>query len=240
MPTCKNCQTEFTIYPEDKTFYGKIGVPKPTFCPACREQRRLSWRPTMAFYQRDCDLCHKSIVTQYSPNVPFPVYCPECWWGDSWDRYQGGRDYDPSESFFLQFIKVMNVTPRLATFRLNCINCDYADKTANSKNCYLVIGSENAEDCYYGEKFLKSKDCIDCNTLISSELCYFCFDSNELYNIWYPRSLLRLGGGSGDGKSPALVAQRPVMVWLKHEKSTQSVSYHLRIKIPFRLDREIP
>ena len=30
---CQNCKQNFTIEPEDFTFYDKIKVPSPTFCP---------------------------------------------------------------------------------------------------------------------------------------------------------------------------------------------------------------
>ncbi len=47
---CQNCQQQFTIRPEDKDFYQKIGVPEPHFCPDCRQQNRLAWRNERILY----------------------------------------------------------------------------------------------------------------------------------------------------------------------------------------------
>jgi len=82
---CQNCQQEFWIEPDDFTFYEKIKVPAPTWCPDCRQQRRYAWRNERVLYRRKCDLCGKSTVTIYSSNKPFKVYCPPCWWSDKWD-----------------------------------------------------------------------------------------------------------------------------------------------------------
>lgn len=48
---CKNCNTSFNITDKDLEFYDKISpifngerfsIPSPSFCPECRQQRRLS------------------------------------------------------------------------------------------------------------------------------------------------------------------------------------------------------
>ena len=33
---CQNCKKDFIIEPDDFSFYEKIKVPAPTFCPECR------------------------------------------------------------------------------------------------------------------------------------------------------------------------------------------------------------
>lgn len=182
MPQCKNCQNEFIVYPEDRKFYEKFEVPEPTWCPDCRMQRRLAFRNNFVYYPRQCDLCSKKIISTHHSKVNFPVYCPECWWGDKWDRQVNAQDYDLSRGFFEQFSELLKITPRLATILLNCHNCDYADKSANSKDCYLIIGGSEAENCYYGEKFLKSRDCLDCCLVVDCELSYGCVDVRALYN----------------------------------------------------------
>ncbi|MEK7627724.1 MAG: hypothetical protein AAB397_04050, partial [Patescibacteria group bacterium] len=60
---CQNCQNQFVIEPEDFIFYDKIQVPAPTFCPECREQRRLAFRNERSLYKRKCDLCGKEMVS---------------------------------------------------------------------------------------------------------------------------------------------------------------------------------
>jgi hypothetical protein len=79
---CQNCQKEFIIEPEDFDFYNKIKVPPPTFCPDCREQRRIAFRNERSLYKRKCDLCGKGVVSRVSPDKPYPMYCQKCWWSD--------------------------------------------------------------------------------------------------------------------------------------------------------------
>ncbi len=79
---CTNCPEEFEITNRDQKYYERIKVPAPTFCPTCRQQRRYAIRNERNLHKRECDMCQKSIISMYSPDKPFPVYCPECWWGD--------------------------------------------------------------------------------------------------------------------------------------------------------------
>ena len=52
---CQNCKQDFVIESEDFSFYEKMKVPPPTFCPDCRLARRLIWRNERTFYKRICD-----------------------------------------------------------------------------------------------------------------------------------------------------------------------------------------
>src|ERR1035437_6171651 len=99
---CQNCKKDFIIEPDDFSFYEKIKVPPPTFCPECRSQRRLAWRNDFVFYNRNCDLCKRKIISIYSPDNPQIIYCNKCWWRDGWDVSSYGQDYDFSRSFFEQ------------------------------------------------------------------------------------------------------------------------------------------
>ena len=54
---CQNCHQDFTIEEDDFSFYEKIKVPPPTFCPHCRLVRRLIWRNERSLYKRTCDMC---------------------------------------------------------------------------------------------------------------------------------------------------------------------------------------
>jgi RNA polymerase primary sigma factor len=81
----------------------KIKVPPPTFCRECRLQRRMTVRNERNLYHRECGLCGKSIISMYSKEKPFPVYCPSCWWSDNWDPLKYGNEYDFSKPFFPQF-----------------------------------------------------------------------------------------------------------------------------------------
>ena len=134
MPDCKNCNQSFTIEPDDASFYERIRVPPPTWCPECRVVRRYAWRNDRNLYRRNCDLCGKSTVTMYSPNKPFKVYCQPCWWSDNWDATAFGRDYDFSRSFFEQFAELQQVVPRIAMLGKNSVRSEYTNHSGDNKN----------------------------------------------------------------------------------------------------------
>ncbi|MBI5753550.1 zinc-ribbon domain containing protein [Candidatus Peregrinibacteria bacterium] len=111
--TCRECGQGFKISPEDLAFYKKIGVPEPTLCPGCRQQRRLAFRNEKNLYKRACDLCGSGIISFFDKDVKFPVYCSACWWSDKWDSSIYGRDYDFSRPFFEQFGELMQEVPKV-------------------------------------------------------------------------------------------------------------------------------
>ena len=49
---CQNCRQNFTIEPDDFTFYAKIKVLPLTFCLNRREQRRIAFRNERALYKK--------------------------------------------------------------------------------------------------------------------------------------------------------------------------------------------
>ena len=100
---CQNCKKDFTIEPDDFNFYQKIKVPPPTFCPDCRFQRRLLFRNNRVFYRRECGMCKKNLLTIYSKDKPYTIYCRECWLSDKWDPLSYGKEHDFSVPFFTQF-----------------------------------------------------------------------------------------------------------------------------------------
>ncbi len=160
MPDCKQCNTGFEITDEDRQFYEKINVPEPTFCPECRQQRRYAWRNERNLYHRTCGLCRKKIVSMYSEDKPFPVYCPDCWWGDGWEATDHGRDFDFSRPFFEQFLELQKDVPRIGLYIVNSENCEYCNFVGDCKNSYLIFGSVYSEDCMYGSPYY-SKNCVD-------------------------------------------------------------------------------
>ena len=190
--TCQNCKASFTIEPEDFDFYAKMKVPPPTFCPECRRVRRLSWRNDLNLYSRTCDLCKKSIVSLYSTDKPFPVYCQKCFWGDAWDPTQYAMDYDPSRNFFEQFIELKNKVPALAMVNddgIASVNCEYTQDFAFSKNCYMVFIAWKLEDCMYDHYLLSGKDVVDsvdsmgdCNYIYDTVATEKCYECRNVYN----------------------------------------------------------
>ena len=111
---CINCSKTFNIELDDQAFYDKVNVPAPMLCPDCRMQRRLAWRNERFLYQRTCDSCHKPIVSIYAPNSTITkVYCGNCWWSDTWDALDYGRDFDFNRPFFEQFAELMHEVPHV-------------------------------------------------------------------------------------------------------------------------------
>ena len=121
---CQNCKQYFVIEPEDFSFYEKIKVPPPTWCPECRFQRRLQFRNNRVFYKRECALCKEPLLTIYNNERPYTVYCRNCWLSDKWDPLSFGRGYDFSIPFFHQFRSLQAKVPRVNLFRDNFILSD--------------------------------------------------------------------------------------------------------------------
>ncbi len=181
---CQNCKKDFTIEIEDFNFYEKIKVPPPTFCPECRLIRRFIWRNERNFYKRQCDLCKKSIISAISLDDKAPVYCHDCWWGDSWDAITYGRDYDFSRSFFEQYKELIENVPTLNLWGFNNIEADYSNHSAYSKNIYLSI-AVRCENVFYSQIMERSKDCVDCYWTTDSELCYQNLNTTKCYKSSY-------------------------------------------------------
>ena len=184
---CQNCKLDFTIEPDDFSFYEKIKVPPPTWCFLCRQLRRYAWRNERTLYRRNCDLCGKSTVTIYSPNKPYKVYCNTCWWSDDWDPTFHGRDFDFSKPFFEQFHQLQLNTPRMALLNKNSTNSEYTNHSANNKNVYLsfcVFDGENIMNSTWVMK--NSRDCLDCSFIYEKgERLYECIDSRSSYGSQY-------------------------------------------------------
>jgi hypothetical protein len=177
---CQNCKNDFTIEPDDFSFYEKIKVPPPTFCPECRLIRRLLWRNEGSFYKKTCDNCRKNIITINSPTNKFPIYCHDCWWGDSWDPKTYAKEYDFSKPFFQQFRELMDVVPSLNIWSFSNVKSEYSNYTGYSKNSYLS-NAVYCENVFYSRSIEKSKDCMDCYIVVNSELCYECFNTTKSF-----------------------------------------------------------
>jgi hypothetical protein len=189
---CRNCKNQFTIEPDDFTFYEKIGVPAPTLCPDCRRQRRLAYRNDFVFYNRVCGSCGRNVISLYSPENPQLIYCNKCWWSDKWDPKSYGRDFDFNRPFFDQFAELKQKVPALALVNDNGIgseNCEYVQNVQYSKNCYMAMVSWKLENCMYFSYGAEAKDCVDCmgifdasEGLYESMYCSKCFGSKHIRN----------------------------------------------------------
>ncbi len=178
---CQNCKQNFVIEADDFSFYEKLGVPAPTFCPKCRLVRRMTWRNERSLYSRPCDLCKKNTIGAYSPESPFAVYCRDCWWGDNWDATSFGLDYDFSRPFFDQFKDLLKNIPRISMTGSQNIDSDYANYSLSNKNAYLCFASHYNEDGAYLQYSNKTKNAYDCLQVNNSEFVVDCNYCTHLY-----------------------------------------------------------
>jgi hypothetical protein len=191
--SCKKCGIQFEITDEDLKFYSDVSpifdskkyeIPPPTFCPDCRQQRRLSMCNERNLYPDQCRLCKKQTLSQYPPHLNQLIYCRECWHSDKWDPCKYGQDFVFSRPFFEQFNELRNRVPSLALCIDGiCINSEYIHYAGSSKNCYLIMHADYCEDCYYGYGFKKNTNCVDGFYNLHSELCYDCIDVHKCYDL---------------------------------------------------------
>lgn len=185
--TCQNCGQQFIIEPDDFSFYEKMKVPAPMWCPECRLQRRLAWRNERTLFKRTCDLCKKSIISNLSQEKPFMVYCEICWPSDQWEATTYGRVYDFSTPFFVQWMQLCLRVPLPNLMSLNNINCAYVNLGRDNKNCYLSVSVIECEDCSYVYRVDRSRSCLDCSFAADCELCYEVIDSNACNRVAFAR-----------------------------------------------------
>ena len=191
---CQNCKKDFTIEPDDFSFYEKIKVPAPTFCSLCRLKRRLIWRNERTLYKRPCDMCKESILAAYHPSSPYKVFCAKCWWSDKWDPKSFGKDYDFSKPFFEQFNELLISVPRIALVETNNTDSQYCNYSIGNKNLYYSFASHYNEDSgnlQYSNKMKQSFDCLHvgnstrtigsnyCERLYNCAYLTYAFDSSE-------------------------------------------------------------
>lgn len=183
---CQNCKKEFLIEPDDFSFYEKIKVPPPTFCPECRRQRRLTWRTEFTFYNRKCDMCKRDIISSYPSESKLNVYCNKCWWSDAWDPKSYGLEIDWNKSLFDQLQELRERVPVLALINDNnvgSINCEYTQNFVLSKNCYMCMVAWHWSDCIYSCYGTDARDCGDCMGLFGTcENCYENIFVEKCYN----------------------------------------------------------
>ncbi len=184
---CQNCRKDFNIEPEDFTFYGKMGVPAPTWCPDCRLQRRLTFRNERTLYKRLCDLCGADTVSRFDPARGIVNYCGECWWSDKWDPKKYAQDYDFSRPFFEQFGELIRKVPQqnLIGMYKTLTNSNFNNMNHYLKNCYYLFNSDYDEKCMYGEEVEHCTDCVDVTMTESTQLAYESLNCNKCYEIYY-------------------------------------------------------
>ncbi len=182
---CQNCKQDFIIDSGDFSFYEKIQVPAPTFCPECRMIRRLMWRNERSLSKRECGLCKKSIISMYSDEAT-PVYCTECWHGGKWDQFQYGRDYDFSRPFFEQLRGLFTIQPRFYSYKFgNFVNSEFVNYAKDNKNVYLSFSVIYCEDILYSNVIDNSKRTMDSLNVDKVDGCYENIYCEGNYNTQY-------------------------------------------------------
>jgi len=179
---CQNCKNKFTIKPDDFSFYEKIKVPPPTFCPECRAQRRFIWRNERTLYKRLCSLCKKEFIFIYDKDTPFPVFCRECYLSDKWDPKSFGFEYDKSIPFFTQIKKLLDTVPRMGIWNVGCKNSEYTNQSYYNKNAYLSFALRDCEDVAYLAYAKDDRQVLDSLYIFSSEQCYEAINVEKSYN----------------------------------------------------------
>ncbi|MEK7560470.1 MAG: hypothetical protein AAB539_00760 [Patescibacteria group bacterium] len=182
---CQNCERGFAIAPEDFVFYEKIKVPPPTFCPGCRLQRRLAFSNAFSLYKRTCDLCGKEVLSRYSPDKTYRVFCPQCWWSDKWDALEYGREYDFSRPFFTQFNELWHDVPLLGLSidLQSAIESPYTNHVGHLKQCYLIFSADYNENCFYGYILAQCKDCSNSSFINACEFSHDLFHCYKDYRV---------------------------------------------------------
>lgn len=198
---CANswCGQSYEVTEEDLAFYEKVSpvfngkkelIPQPTKCPDCRMQRRMLWRNELHVFLGESALTGKKTMTQFTPNAPYVVYAYEEWLSDAWDATDYGMISDPTQPFFSQFDAQLHRVPHPSRSVISNENCDYANATSWSKNCYMVGACSRNEDCSYCYNLSYCKDCMDCSFIYDCERCYSCIYCRQCTAVRYSKKCL--------------------------------------------------
>lgn len=91
--SCKQCQKNYKIIPQELLFYKQQGLPIPKYCVDCRQLTRMQQRPRRALWRRQCmctqvdhtstdsahtGRCQNEFTTAYNPEAKELIYCDGC------------------------------------------------------------------------------------------------------------------------------------------------------------------
>ncbi len=198
---CQNCKKDFVIEPEDFSFYEKIKVPPPTFCPECRSIRRMIFLNHLYLYRKKDIKTGDVIFSTYPEESWVKIYERDYWWSDAWDPMDYGKEIDFSKPFLKQVNELNREVPWPSKSVRGNVNSDYSNQASYLKDCYLCINVGNSENCLYCNFAVYIKDTIDVYGILNSELCYeiyqgeknfqcfFCTDIGASRNIWFSRDM---------------------------------------------------
>lgn len=173
---CQNCQTSFTVTPDELGMYEKLEMPVPKICAHCRWQIHLGFWVFGKFRKGTSDLSGDSLITVLPEKTQYPVYSSKEWFSDAWDAMSFGQPFDPARSFFDQLHEVQVKVPRPHQVGRNNTNSDWCDDAWECKNCYLSRSMLKCEELMYSYRDVRVKN--------SSDMTY-CYDSEKCYDLTY-------------------------------------------------------
>ncbi len=182
---CQNCKKDFTIESDDFSFYEKIKVPPPTWCPQCRFQRRAIFRNERKLFRINNAITGKPMISLFPPEAGFPVYDDRYWHGDEWDPFSYGVDFDSTRPFLEQLLELSQRVPRPRSNTINMIRSEYSANAADMKDCYLLFNSNDDENSAYGNGVDSCKNCFDNSHVSNSERCYDSFWLTKCYDTHF-------------------------------------------------------
>ena len=185
---CQNCKQDFTIESDDFSFYEKIKVPPPTFCPECRMQRRFAYRNERILHRNKCAKTGKNLISCFSAESPFIIYERDIWWSDDWDPLAYGMEYDFSKPFFFQFRLLMEKVPHPNLFIGKCVNTSYGNYIGEFRNSYLVSASWVGENITYASRCNSCKDSMDMFTTVDCQFSYEDISSTKCYETFFSQN----------------------------------------------------
>ena len=150
----------------------------------------MSWRNERFLYRNTCGLCNKPIISIYSSQSPYIVYCHTCFRNDKWDPLSYGIEYDFKRPFFEQFKELQLKVPRLYAMVTECYNSEYVNGAAWNKNCYLIFASDHDEDCAYSHSIFYCRDVFDCLGARHCEFSAGLIDCEKLSNSFYSQDCI--------------------------------------------------
>ena len=191
---CQACNQSFLVTPEHRKMLDTVApvingtthtLPDPTVCKDCRHQRRLTHRNDSNYYKNNCAACKKDVISIYSADSNYPVYCHDCFWSDQWDPASYGKEFDFNRPFFEQFNELKNTVPRLCIFNTQSENSEYTVHSSKNKNGYMCSSNVGCEDVYFSDWAINCTTCSDLFMCFDMTCCYNCNNSRQCYNSDY-------------------------------------------------------
>lgn len=182
---CQNCKKKFTIEKDDFSFYKKIKVPPPTWCPNCRFIRKMAFINERCLYKSVCGKCGVHIISMFHPDTPITVWCSKCIVNDNCDACTYGKKYDFFRNFFEQFKELKYITPHRALDQNehNGTGCEYSNYCFTSKDIYLSFDVTRSEHIKYSEHVLDdNKNCLDSFIVKNNDRGYELVQASHNYN----------------------------------------------------------